>query len=386
MISKLKHFVVNILSAFIRNKMKRKYFRQMLMQYRLVDVFHWFMFAHHKVKDNTVLLVETNSCHGEVTAGYIRYFQEIGYNVDILINSEILRENPFCRLDMKNVNIFHCYIPFFNSCFKSKNINNYNHVFLMTTAGYYIKNGDNEYSCVLDLWPAIKNVKSLFIVEHNLKDIERNNEQEFIDKGRLITIGNLSKGISAYPILLGDINITSKKEFTSFICVGSIKSSRKNHQELINAIEKLVKEGQKFKVVIVGAGEINNISDEVSKHIEIKGRLDFPKMFKEMEDADFFLPLLDPNNKDHDQYVTNGITGSALLIYEFGKIPVIHPKFASFYGFNDNNAIVEQDLANGMKKAIEMKQSDYSNLQINLLNLSNKLEKDTFYNLKAILK
>ena len=186
MINKVKHFIVNILSMPIRNKNKRKNFRRTLMHYRFVDIFHYLKFAYHKVEDNAVLLIETNTCHGEVIAGYLRYFQDLGYKVDILINSDVLNEKPFCRLDMKNVGVFHCYFPFFKFCFRSSNIKKYKHVFLMTTAGYYLKPDENDYDAVICKWPELKRLNSLFVVEHDLKDVDRFNEKELIDNNKLI--------------------------------------------------------------------------------------------------------------------------------------------------------------------------------------------------------
>lgn len=66
-------------------------------------------------------------------------------------------------------------------------------------------------------------------------------------------------------------------------------------------------------------------------------------MYEAMRRADYFLPLLDPGNPAHNRYTTTGVTGSAQLVYGFAKIPVIHEKFASFYGFNDRNALLYRE-------------------------------------------
>lgn len=37
------------------------------------------------IRENSVLIVETNTCHYEVIPGYAKYFSELGYNVDVAV-------------------------------------------------------------------------------------------------------------------------------------------------------------------------------------------------------------------------------------------------------------------------------------------------------------
>ena len=188
------------------------------------------------------------------------------------------------------------------------------------------------------------------------------------------------------PCLFGDVKITQKNKITTFITVGGIAAFRKNHAELINAIQELVKQKLKFKVIIIGKGELNNLPDEIKPYIEITGRLKFPEMFEQMEKADFFLPLLDPENPDHNRYITTGVTGSAQLIYAFEKVPVIQKKFAKFYRFDNKNAIVfDKDLATAMAKAISLSSPEYNKLQSELHNTKQEIICESEKNLKGIL-
>lgn len=122
-----------------------------------------------------------------------------------------------------------------------------------------------------------------------------------------------------------------------FITVGSLSAQRKNHELLVEALETVYHEGHRdFSVIIVGEGELGEIPGHLRPFLHVAGKLDFPAMYEAMRRADYFLPLLDPGNPAHDRYITTGITGSALLIYGFAKIPVIHenslPSTASMTG------------------------------------------------------
>ena len=384
-IRKIKKFITNILVMPIRNREKRHYTRWWIMNFRFFDCLLWIKFIHSSIRPNSVLLVETNNCHGEVIAGYVRYFEKSGFNVDILVSSEVYTEKPFCRLNLKNVRIFQCDFIVQKWILYSKKIMDYKHIFLMSSA-YYRQSEGEKYTFALDAFPALKKHPSLFVVEHDLADIARFKEEEFLKRNRLITLGHFNKGVFMSPILFGNIEKKSKNEITTFITIGAIKGFRKNHQALIQAIEQLAQENLRFKVTVVGSGRLDNLPKSIHPYIQIMGRLNFPKMFTCLEKSDYFLPLLDADTSEHERYITTGVTGSAQLIYAFSKVPVLHPKFAPFYGFDEENAILAADLAQGMRKAIQMSADEYKQKQSALTDLAKQLENESFHNLRKILK
>ena len=381
----IKKVFANLLVCPILNGKKRRQARQQILDFRLTDfiVKHKFLSAQNR--QNSVLLIETNNCHGEVLSGYIQYFQKLGFNIDILINSGIKNENPFCRLNMENVRIYSCGSIALKGILKSKKIMEYTHIFLMSSA-YYQENGKELYTSALDKFAELGKHPSLYAVEHDLVDIQRFKEEDLLEKNHLITLGHFEKGVFMCPILFGNTQKNPKNEITTFITIGTIKRFRRNHQALIQAIEKLASENLKFKVIVVGKGKLKQLPKWVRPYIKIMGRLKFPKMFACLECADFFLPLLDADNPEHERYITTGVTGSAQLIYAFSKVPVLHPKFASFYRFDDNNSILATDLADGMRQAIQMTKSEHALKQSALTDLAKNLEKETSNNLMEILK
>lgn len=90
------------------------------------------------------------------------------------------------------------------------------------------------------------------------------------------------------------------------------------------------------------------------------------------ENADFFLPLLDPENKALERYLNAGTSGTFQLVYDF----------------NDGNSIVyakNDTLSQAMKTAIDKNATEYSSLQNNLKSLVQEIEKFSSENLKGML-
>ena len=173
---KIKRFFVHILVILILNREKRRKVRIALLEYPFIpclcSLFPALRFLCHRVRPNSILLLETNDSHGEVIAGYLRYFKELGYKIDILVERTIIKENPFCRLKTDNIKIFNCYRAFWGWIFKHKKIMKYKHIFLMSSA-YYLKEHEKTYGNVLYFFPKLKEHPSLYVVEHDLKDVER---------------------------------------------------------------------------------------------------------------------------------------------------------------------------------------------------------------------
>lgn len=327
-------------------------------------------------KPHNVLLVETNGCHGEVVGGYVKYFQDLGYNVYVLVTDVIKKENPFCRLNFSN--IFSVKFKEFSKLLVSKNLDKYDHIFVMSSVNY--TNGEHS---VADLYPDLKKHKSVFYVHHNSPYIYKYYRKS--DKKRNIMLGRFKNTVYLNPHLFGDYTLPVKRPETIFVSVGGINPNRKNHTMLLHAIEELDKQNLNFTVLVVGSGSIKHLNPNVKKHIKLLGHLDYDEMYDNVERANFFLPLLDNKNPEHTCYIKTQVTGSAQLIYGFRKIPVIHKKFASFYGFNDKNAVIYQDLAKGMKQAISMSAKDYDKYVKQMDKTATAVYKKSLENLKDLL-
>lgn len=375
---KIKKAIVNISSLFIVIPTWRHKYKNFMMNFSFAELLGLLQFRSASVRDNSVLLMEFNPFHGEVIGAMIPYFKEMGYNIDIVINKEVLNEAPFCRQDMTGIRIFKSGTFLAESFIKELKDKKYKHIFCMSGMCWVVPRFTEGLAKIFAEYEI-----PVFIVEHELSWIHEHQEDKLLETNRLLVLGKFDKGVFVNPHNFGKTDISKKNEETVFIVVGNINNVCKNFNLLPKTIESLANKGKKFKVVVIGRGDLSNLPKSIQPYIHITGRLNFPDMFEQMEKADFFLPLLDSKVKEHERYITTGVTGSAQLIYGFKKVPIIEEKFAKFYRFDDRNAVIYQgDLEKAMERAIAMSASDYQKLQDNLAKTANEIQQESFENLR----
>lgn len=342
----------------------------------MFDIFKQNKFTSVVPLKRNVLLLETNGCHGEVIGGYVQYFQELNFNIYILTTDTIHKENPFVRQTVGNA--FWCKFRSFKKLLCKEQLNKYEHIFVMSSVCY--TGGENA---VTDLYPDLKKHKSVFYVHHDLSYIN----QHYIDikPKHNIMLGRFPGVVYINPHLFGNYTVPEKSEETIFVCVGGINPKRKNHTLLLDTIQKLHDKNYKFIVYVIGSGSLKHIPRSIKSHIKVLGHLGYPEMYDYVEKSHYFVPLLDDKNPKHELYTTVQVTGSAQLIYGFAKVPVIHSKFATFYDFNNDNAIVYDSLYQGMEQAILQSNDDYKNKVSKLKQTAKKIKQESMDNLKDIL-
>lgn len=278
----------------------------------------------HAVAGRTILILEPNYCHGEVLPGFCRHLLDMGYRVDVLMHHSLAGQSPLCCFKENEIQIFTAMCTSWKRLAKAPVLNRYEAI-LVSTSAFYDTPGWAGFLHMTGL----DRFTNLLAVEHELNDIPRFGEEGLERQGRLLTLGSFPKGTMVNPHFFGEIPPAPRNREPVFITVGSLSAQRKNHNLLIEALQTIYHEGHRdFSVIIVGEGELGEIPGHLRPFLHVAGKLDFPAMYEAMRRADYFLPLLDPGNPAHDRYITTGITGSALLIYGFAKIPVIHEKFA----------------------------------------------------------
>lgn len=337
----------------------------------------------HEIAERTVLVVEPNDCHGEVIPGFCSLLLSMGYRVDVLMHHSLGCQFPLCRSGKEGIRVFTIMKTLWPCLSREEILNRYEAI-IFTSSLFYTRPG---MPSALDV-TGLRSRRNLLIVEHELNDIERLKEEAFEQEGRLLTLGAFRQGTMVNPHSFGQVSITIRNPKPEFITVGALSAERKNHSLLLEALTDLYNAGFKgFSVTIVGEGETGEIPEHLRPFLNITGKLDFPSMFAVMERADYFLPLLDPANPAHERYISTGVTGSAQLIYGFAKIPLIHEKFASFYRFDAQNALLydKEGLSNAMCRAIKQTSAEYAAMQQNLLNLGRQMDEQSRANLERAL-
>ncbi|MDR2934072.1 MAG: hypothetical protein LBU68_02200, partial [Rickettsiales bacterium] len=83
------------------------------------------------VPDKSVLICEPYFGHSECFTAWTKYFQDLGYNVDIITRYEHFYDNPFCRTK-KPPRMFYGSLSMLKKWLKNENISKYDYVFFAT--------------------------------------------------------------------------------------------------------------------------------------------------------------------------------------------------------------------------------------------------------------
>gem|GEM_PF-90524 len=332
-------------------------------------------FMSASVRFNSVLIIEPNKWHAETLPGFAKHFIDLGYNVDILCRENVFFEKTFCRFNNRQLRLYQWLPEHFIPIVSAAKLQGYKMILLNTF--FAVKEAEKIFNKLKNNVGKAK----FFFVEHNVAKYSAN-------QSNVISLNDFSGRVMVNPHFFGNVNITPKNRIANFVCVGNIEAHRRNYNLLFSAVQELINAKMNFKISLVG----NAVSKEfvippvMAPYIEIKGRLDFPKMYCEMENADFLLALLDPEDIDHEKYITRCSSGAMQLVYGFVKPAVIHQKFAEAYHLNTKNSIVYQEnLAVAMRLACNMTEEEYRDKQQCLQSTAERIKTTSLGNLSALL-
>ena len=342
------------------------------------------------ITDNTFLVWEPcTKSHAEVIPGYVKYLIDLGYNVTVMMSCVSTQKGLFSKFseeDMKKITINKFSTKEGCKYFSKYSLNGAKGVLITTARRLSMYKG--TYEPELNLFKEEDRKKVLF-VDH---DINTATDAGNVND-RIITLMKPDykdvKTTVVNPHYFGEVELSPKNDITNFIMVGVLKGRRRNHQLLVNTVGELIKSGYtNFKITVIGKGSLNDVSEKIKNYFDIKGNADFETLYKEMEKADFFLPMLDGENPEHDRYVTTGTSGSFQLIYGFRKPCLLMEKFAKYHGFNMENSIVyhkNSAFLNAMISAINMSKEDYQKLQENMKSLEKEIFESSLNNMKSLV-
>ena len=327
--------------------------------------------------------------HAEVVPGFAKYLLDLGYEVSVLITPDRYKEGLFAKfgdfdgrihfnkLSQRQIRKF----------IKNNGLANAKGL-LLTTSGKLAESAD--YPTERKFFGKLKSNQKLIIVEH---DVKKSYDVGTLTNDIVMLRKPYYKGAKATevnPHYFGDVAITSKNtDVVNFITVGALRGKRRNSDMLVDAIAKLVSKGiENFKITCIGKGSIKHIPAHLQNFFDAKGQADFAQLYDEMEQADFFLPLLDAENLAHERYITTGTSGSFQLVFGFATPCVIDEKFAERNYLTSANSILyngNQSLAKAMEHAIEMTSGDYATMQENLKSTATELANCSRENLKKLI-
>lgn len=335
------------------------------------------------ISNNTVAIIEPNPFHAETLPGHIKYFIDLGYNVDVFICIENAAEKPFILMPQK-FRIFIGKEQDIQKWISYKNMVNYSSIFFSSLV----------YNKTRKFMPSLlpERCRNIIGIEHNVEMytqwLSQNNDYKKMKMNKKIATLSLLKNYEHInPHYFGNIKITGKNSNkTIFVAVGSVARLSSNHL-LIEAVYKLKQNHNLcFEVHLIGNGEID-IPIDLQPYIRHCGRLDFPSMYRELENADFILAMLSPHIQQHLKYLNGTTSGSVQLSLGFQKPLIINSTFAEAYTFNNREAITykEDELYLAMQYSIKMSSSQYTTIQQSILEKKKKIYNESIKSIKRMI-
>lgn len=347
-------------------------------------------FTAKKVEKKTVLVIEACDHHGECIPAYVNYFLKLGYKVDVIMTNQEEKEKPLNSDLLKVVDCYGMERRTMREVLKGKNIQKYEYIFFNSMRVYLPK-----YSVIVTVQELFREIK-----KYNKKMLFVDHAPEFlndtdIENNKLIMLADMKLQTKKKPAIVIPSYFTEfsgkiKNETVTFVIVGALNAKTRNVNLVEHAIDYLkINNYENFQIVVIGrSGNVKLLEEKYGKMICFRGRLNYPDMYEELKKADFFLPLLDPDNEDHLLYNTVRSSGSFQLIYGF-RIPcIIEKTFAESHGYNKENSVIYEgnsDMGRAMEKAIKMSGEEYGRLVTSLDELTAKIELDSMNNLKGLL-
>lgn len=325
--------------------------------------------------------------HAEVVPGYTKYLLDLGFNVAVFMTPKRYEEGLFSRFDDPHITLQKLSQRGIRRLFNRHGLSDARGI-MITTARKI--SGKPDFAREHALFAKRRPDQRLLLVEHDIKPTADNHSLT----ENIITLRASyyrdAKTTVVNPHYFGRVNITPKNTgITRFITIGAMRSKRRNTQLLTEAVRTLHESGcTNFVITVIGRGSLRSVPTHLRSYFDIKGRVDFTTLYAEMEQADFFLPLLDPDNPAHDRYITTGTSGSFQLIFGFGKPCLLAEKFAARNGFDSQNSLVyphNAALADTMRKAIDMTQDGYSIVQTHLVRDADTLYQQSLANLRQLI-
>lgn len=328
------------------------------------------------IEHNTVLIFEPAFYHHECTPGFSKYFLDLGYNVDIILDN--LGFNTFCLFNsLGNIRAFtfHKLSQFIDHSKEFQLIlKNYSYIIIETTEPFRNKTYKD-----LGLF---KMNNTIFVV-HHFEYINETGILSFYNQNRIWSLGNLKNSLYVNPHYFGNIKIKDKNKRTKFF----ITSTReRNYKDLILAAEKLKNENLDFEVIVIGKGKTfskNDLSKNIINNFKFKYHVLFKDLYEAVYSSDYIIINLYPNYKNNNNFGRNRVTGASQLSLGFYKVPLIHKSFAEFYNMSTENSFLFDDsnFYENMREAILSNSQEYKKKQKNLIKLSNNLYKISLGNI-----
>lgn len=382
---KLYEYFIKFICFFYPSKIRRKEREKLLL---LPDVLKkdWKTrknlshFLSEKVKEKSVLIVEPNPYHFELQPGFCKYFQDLGYSVDVIAQPELQEDSAYIRYP-KPPDIYYLSPKHQKKALQSPKIKQYDFVFLSTSV-LWAKPIRESYISWLGFEP--KGKFGFFLVEHNIIPYLKNyGHEKYVAQKRSFSLAGQHQIPMLNPHYFGDVTITDKTPKTTF---SVIINERKNIDLFFEACRILIRNKiTNFQVYVTGRSVITELPEDLQNYITVTGKMKFVDLWNIYEKSDFLVPMLNPEIPSHGRYKNGTVTGSWQTMMGFLKPMVMHKDFTTYYRLNESNSVIYRsntELAEMMEYCIKINPNEYKILQNNIKTLADDVYRESLQNLR----
>lgn len=312
------------------------------------------------VRPKSVLCLETLHCHGEVMPGFIKYFQDKGYNVDLVWHFDLDKLDSIALLDQTRLRRYRNWNFSPKELLTPEKLDQYEMIFISSRT-CYPGNPDGSFPNIYEVHPWLNAYKYKIVnMEHHLEAITSPHPDNYVVLANPGNKRHMQSHIVNFPHF-GNVRVKLEKGSpVRFIVVGSIEQHRKNFQLLLSSLKSL---NWDYHVDIIAMRNQLDIPKELEKRITFHQALPFRDMYRKMEESDFILALLDPDIREHARYLKSATSGTFQLAYGFRKPCIIHEAYAETFLFNDQNSLVyrsNNEFPRALWKAVFMDPEAYT--------------------------
>lgn len=332
-------------------------------------------------QENSVLITLYDNYHFECLPGYINYFINLKYKVDILIDYNFiesldkLKPSKYIRIfEYKNIYQIINKIKLLKKIFL-----NYKFLFLITLEKYRI-----HFYKHLGYYD---HPNSLFII-HHLNELNSIGLKRYILQNKVFSLIDTGQILYLNPCYFGKFKIIFKKNKIPKFFITSTK--KRNYTYFLKGISYLKKNSIDFEINVVGrSGKfgINDVPKDLRNYFNFYNNITYQKMYEIIIKSDFIVLNLYPNRKEDNIYKLYRATGNAQISYGFCKPSLVESSFSSIYKFSNTNSIIynNTNIHLAMMEAAKLTNKRYINLCKNLNILRKNIYKISLNNLKGIL-
>lgn len=359
---------------------------------------------------NKILIVEQNPYHNEVIPGIVLYMEKLGYCVEVVIRKECEKDGVFCRCRGR-FRVMVMDILEIKDYLKSSEMKNYDFLFLSSME--FTDSGKiDRFLNWLGFEPDTK--YGTLGIYHTISYIKKFEDFEMLQQGRLFCLSQFQT--RDYPVKTLNCHyfgkIQNKEECGTKIRAITVIGVAAEKDYLMKTLSQIpeeirkrlridlvgekkrpiwVKTRRRIKIVLFSILAVFNKAYSVKKksaqRILEEGYVSFPKMYKMIENSDFILVMINPENPDHYRYMNLATSGVLQLIYGFNKVCLIRREVAEIYGFSNENAILYEkgELKEALKEAVGMERRSYMMKQQLVAEREQQIFNDSLDNLRRTI-